>query len=584
MGRPWGALDEHASAELRELATFLRLHVKESGSTLEQLKRAVGYSTQRLSEFLAARALPEAATVCRLVEVTVPAGVRAAQLKRARQLHRKAYEAAGKTQRQVPVPRPPQEIESDLVRQLQRLVDLERERGEKNELIVHLRMMVNALDSKVSRLENERDELLAQQAQALTLDGVNRNIAVTHQQNKEAADALREAQEQRDRAEQMAAAARLEVEDLRAQLAAERRRSHEQADGQDHAMADPTNTIDAGSVAETLVKIRSHLSAGADKLDRLQGSEPDNDEPPDNPSTSPFTPDNPGQWNAVANRLNPHAVASAHSFLQRLLELGDHPDRALALLETVAATSPDHQMTALLMLIQEHGRWWYLERAVQTIARLRPATSIERIAAELSFFECFDLRSWLAPHTYNITTQLSARDERPGRPATPTEVNELALHGLRSTADDHLNDQGTLQAACTWSAHELTAQLSDYLRGGHKAKARHLAMVAGRERSGPCTIALLHTLHHADASATTVTAVLQGVAQRAPHSTGHILKAMMPDPALRIATLYLLLHLRLSAAPADVDTIHRSLTVPQRHIYAQMLGERQLVPASRAAP
>ncbi|MGW1364714.1 hypothetical protein ACWCQP_45830 [Streptomyces chartreusis] len=578
-------MNEDASAESRELATFLRLHVKESGSTLEQLKRVVGYSTQRLSEFLAAKALPEIGVVCKLVEATVPAAVRADQLQRARQLHRKAYEATSKVQRQVPVPRPaPEIIESNLVRQLQRLADLERERGENNELINHLRLMVETLTSKVSRLEKQRDELLAQQTQALTLDGVNRHIAVTHQQNEQAVDALHEAEEQRARAEQMAAAARLEVEELRAQLDAERRRRLQEAgDRQDQEVADPIAAVDPDLVAEKLVKIRSRLSAGADNLDRLQDGEPDPDESSDNSSASAFTPDNPGQWNAVINRLSSHAVASAHSFLQRLLELGNHPDRALALLETAAGTSSDQQLTALLMVIQEHGRWWYLEQAVQTISRLRPAVSIDGIAAELQFFECFDLRSWLAPHSYDVTTPPSAREDRPGRPATPAETRKLGMYGLRSIAESHLNDQEILQAACNWSAHELAAQLSGYLRGGHRARARHLAMVAGRERSGSCTIALLRELHHAATLATAVIAVLQGVSKRSPHSAGPVLKEMMPDHALRIATHYLLLHLRQSAAPADVDAIYRSLNVPQRQTYAQILGERQLAEASRTA-
>lgn len=226
-GRPWGPI----RADRREasvLAQFLRGLVDASGKTLKEVSEAIHVSPSAASLNLSGR-IPSENFVISLVEATVsnPA-LRARHRIRAISLLQEAANPAakpsGRAQAAIPVQggvtRAQGEVQTydRLVRALEYQADLERARGNSQNLIMIMLGMIDQLTRRVDELKKENEELVTVSASLTQIEESAVRLERAEAQRERAEEELRRAEEKRQQAEQLTSLVQQQVAQLTEEL------------------------------------------------------------------------------------------------------------------------------------------------------------------------------------------------------------------------------------------------------------------------------------------------------------------------------------------------------------------------------
>ncbi|MEU2834966.1 hypothetical protein ABZ667_41130 [Streptomyces lavendulae] len=180
------------------------------------------------------------------------------------------------------------DVSDKLTRAMERVTELERERNSANHMVLLLLAMVDKLQRDITILARQRDRLQASTSEMATHD-VDTRLLRSERQRTTAESELKRAQEERSRADFLAAEAAEQVRVLSEEL--ERLRGQLWAPEAEQIPESGLQTIpeapgnDSADIDEALAKAAHHLDDRSGRLDRL-AEEISRDNLPDNPPSS----------------------------------------------------------------------------------------------------------------------------------------------------------------------------------------------------------------------------------------------------------------------------------------------------------
>ncbi|MFI1454004.1 DUF742 domain-containing protein [Streptomyces roseus] len=186
------------------------------------------------------------------------------------------------------------DVSDKLTRAMERVTELERERNSANHMVLLLLAMVDKLQRDIAILARQRDRLHTATSEMATHD-VETRLLQSERQRTTAESELKRAQEERSRADLLAAEAAEQVRVLSIEL--DRLRGQLWAPEAEQLPESSLQTIpevpgnDSADIDEALAKAAHHLDDRSGRLDRL-AEEMSRDNLPDNPPSSGVPADN----------------------------------------------------------------------------------------------------------------------------------------------------------------------------------------------------------------------------------------------------------------------------------------------------
>ncbi|MBE8477488.1 hypothetical protein [Streptomyces justiciae] len=307
-------------------------------------------------------------------------------------------------------------LQDRLLRAMERAVELEHERTGAHRMVCVLLTMVDKLQRDIAALSVKRDKLQGRADEHHQLDTVRRQLARSEEQRRTAEASLQRAQDERSKADRLAAEAAEQIRTLTAELEQLRQQAAGQPDNSPPlTISDPADPIAqdmeaaADDIDDALVKASRHLDDGARRLDDL-ARELHQDNPPDN-STGPASageetaePDAKADVDVLAQDILQMlrrmregnssfvdlALTAAADFIVGLMDVvlrygkdEEDWDMAYGLLEVAAAKATPAHICALITELHARGGEMYAHRLLSVIATQRLPLHIVDIVAAL---------------------------------------------------------------------------------------------------------------------------------------------------------------------------------------------------------
>ncbi|MFF5533007.1 FxSxx-COOH system tetratricopeptide repeat protein [Streptomyces cinerochromogenes] len=165
-------------------------------------------------------------------------------------------------------------VSDKLLRAMERVAELERERNNANQMVLLLLAMVDKLQRDIETLTSEQDRLRGDVTQPLVQE-VHERLERSEEQRRKAEHELDRARDERRRADRLAEEAADQVRALTAELELLRRHAAAAQGGPLPVVVAPEPggherlDADAGDIDQALAKAALYLDGGADRLDRL---------------------------------------------------------------------------------------------------------------------------------------------------------------------------------------------------------------------------------------------------------------------------------------------------------------------------
>ncbi|GGS54076.1 FxSxx-COOH system tetratricopeptide repeat protein [Streptomyces cinerochromogenes] len=165
-------------------------------------------------------------------------------------------------------------VSDKLLRAMERVAELERERNNANQMVLLLLAMVDKLQRDIETLTSEQGRLRGDVTQPLVRE-VHERLERSEEQRRKAEHELERARDERRRADRLAEEAADQVRALTAELELLRRHAAAAQGGPLPVVVAPEPNghdrldADAGDIDQALAKAARYLDGGADRLDRL---------------------------------------------------------------------------------------------------------------------------------------------------------------------------------------------------------------------------------------------------------------------------------------------------------------------------
>ncbi|MFF3432426.1 hypothetical protein [Streptomyces sp. NPDC002602] len=283
------------------------------------------------------------------------------------------------------------EVSDKLMRALERVQELEKERNSANHMVLLLLTMVDKLQRDITALARERDRLRSSPAPGHhSLDQVRARLVKSEEQRTTAESELERARAERHKADRLAEDAAEQVRVLTEELDLLRARIPD-PDTESSSLSTPPSSLqealdnDAADIDQALAKAARHLDDSVGRLDRL-ADEIKLDNSPDNRAASEEEADNslvrllprrtPLSWTEPDNSVwaSPGEVLS----IVRVLSLGNGTtiSDARETLTSAALSQPCGEMLETVALLRAAGYDAHADHLLTYAGERRPCEDI----------------------------------------------------------------------------------------------------------------------------------------------------------------------------------------------------------------